>query len=153
MRCGMRRLLFLGCALLLASGCALQPTRPPRPNIVFILADDLGYGEVGVYGQRLIATPNIDRLAAEGMKFTQFYAGSTVCAPSRSVLMTGQHLGHTRVRGNAGRGNSAAQMLRTGDITVARVLHEAGYTTGLAGKWGLGLENDEGEPRKQGFDY
>src|SRR4029077_11616201 len=124
----------------------------PRPNIVFILADDLGYGELGCYGEKLIATPNIDRLAAQGMKFTQFYAGCTVCAPSRSVLMTGQHMGHTRVRGNAGRANAAAQMLRAGDITVARVLHDAGYATGLAGKWGLGFQDDEGDPLKQGFD-
>ena len=123
----------------------------PRPNIVFILADDLGYGEVGCYGEKLIATPNVDRLAAEGMKFTQFYAGCTVCAPSRSVLMTGQHMGHTRVRGNAGRSDLSAQTLQAGDITIARVLRDGGYATGLIGKWGLGLENDEGEPRKQGF--
>ena len=125
----------------------------PRPNIVFILADDLGYGELGAYGQKIIRTPHLDRMAAEGMRFTQFYAGNTVCAPSRSVLMTGQHTGHTRVRGNAGAQNPAAQMLRTGDLTVARVLQSAGYTTGLIGKWGLGNAGDEGEPRKQGFDY
>lgn len=121
----------------------------PRPNVVFILADDLGYGELGCYGERLFATPQLDRLAAEGMRFTQFYAGSTVCAPSRSVLMTGQHLGHTRVRGNAGGG---AQSLQADDVTIARVLHDGGYATGLAGKWGLGLENQAGEPRRQGFD-
>ena len=127
--------------------------QPARPNIVFILADDLGYGELGCYGQKLIETPNIDRFAAEGMRFTQFYAGNTVCAPSRSVLLTGLHMGHTRVRGNAGAGNSAAQTLRTGDVTVARVLQQAGYATGLVGKWGLGLVDEEGEPRRQGFDY
>lgn len=124
-----------------------------KPNIVFILADDLGYGELGCYGQKKIATPNLDRLAGQGMKFTQFYAGSTVCAPSRSVLMTGQHLGHTRVRGNAGKANPAAQMLQPGDTTVADVLKHAGYATGMMGKWGLGQENDEGEPRMHGFDY
>ena len=123
----------------------------PRPNIVFILADDLGYGELGCYGEKLIATPNVDRLAAEGMRFTQFYAGCTVCAPSRSVLMTGQHMGHTRVRGNAGRSDQSAQTLQADDITIARVLRDSGYATGLIGKWGLGLENEEGEPRKQGF--
>src|SRR5476651_1101833 len=96
----------------------------PRPNIVFILADDLGYGELGCYGEKLIATPNLDRLATEGMKFTQFYAGCTVCAPSRSVLMTGQHMGHTRVRGNAGRGDQGAQTLQADDVTVARVLRD-----------------------------
>ncbi|MDO8836968.1 MAG: sulfatase-like hydrolase/transferase, partial [Vicinamibacterales bacterium] len=92
------------------------------PNIIFILADDLGYGEVGSYGQEIMLTPNVDRLAAEGMRFTHFYAGSTVCAPSRSVLMTGLHLGHTRVRGNAGGRNMDAQTLQPGDVTIARVL-------------------------------
>jgi arylsulfatase A-like enzyme len=124
----------------------------PKPNIIFILADDLGYGELGCYGQKLIQTPNIDRLAAEGMRFTQFYAGSTVCAPSRSVLMTGQHLGHTTVRGNAGK-NMDAQSLRPEDVTVARVLQQGGYATAWLGKWGLGEENSTGEPRKHGFDY
>lgn len=125
----------------------------PKPNIVFILADDLGYGELGSYGEKLIKTPNLDRFATEGMRFTQFYAGCTVCAPSRSVLLTGQHMGHTRVRGNAGRADPEAQKLQAGDVTVARVLHDAGYATGLAGKWGLGFEHDAGEPRQQGFDY
>ncbi len=140
-------------ALLLAVAAPAQTPPPePPPNIIFILADDLGYGEIGSYGQKLIATPHLDRLAAEGMRFTQFYAGSTVCAPSRSVLMTGQHTGHTRVRGNAGPDRSAAQTLLPADLTVARVLQQAGYRTGLVGKWGLGLVNDPGEPRKQGFD-
>ena len=123
-----------------------------RPNIVFILADDLGYGDLGCYGQRIIRTPHLDRMAAEGLRFTQFYAGSTVCAPSRSVLMTGQHVGHTRVRGNAGSKNPGAQMLRDADVTVAEVLHAAGYRTALIGKWGLGLPGDEGVPNRQGFD-
>src|SRR5690606_4765231 len=105
---------------------------------------DLGYGELGSYGQKLIATPELDRLAAEGMRFTQFYAGSTVCAPSRSVLMTGQHTGHTRVRGNAGPNKPGAQTLSAGDVTVARVLQQAGYRTNLIGKWGLGLLDEEG---------
>ncbi len=124
----------------------------PRPNIVFILADDLGYGELGSYGQKKIKTPQLDRMAAEGMRFTQFYAGSTVCAPSRSVLMTGQHMGRTRVRGNAGGRNMLAQTLRTGDTTVAHVLQRAGYATSLVGKWGLGEVGSEGEPTKMGFD-
>jgi arylsulfatase A-like enzyme len=126
---------------------------PQAPNIIFILADDLGYGDLGCYGQQKIATPHLDRMAAEGMRFTQFYAGSTVCAPSRSVLMTGKHLGHTRVRGNAGGGNAVAQMLYDDDFTVAELLKKAGYRTGLVGKWGLGLDGDEGIPNKQGFDY
>jgi len=124
-----------------------------RPNIIFILADDLGYGELGSYGQKLIQTPHLDRMAAEGMRFTQFYAGSTVCAPSRSVLMTGQHLGFTTVRGNAGARGGAAQTLRADDVTVAKVLQQAGYATGLIGKWGLGEPGTTGEPGKQGFDY
>ncbi len=134
------------------AGLALAAAPAPRPNVIFILADDLGYGELGCYGQKLIQTPHLDRMAAEGMKFTQFYAGSTVCAPSRSVLMTGQHLGYTRVRGNAG-GRAGAQTLRAGDVTVARVLRQSGYRTGLVGKWGLGELTEPGEPRQQGFDY
>ena len=144
------RALFASLFFALAAAALAQA---PKPNIIFILADDLGYGEVGCYGQKLIQTPNIDRLAAEGMRFTQFYAGSTVCAPSRSVLMTGQHLGHTTVRGNAGGRNMEAQSLRPEDVTVARVLKQAGYATGLVGKWGLGERESTGEPRKQGFDY
>ncbi len=124
------------------------------PNIVFILADDLGYGDLGCYGQRVIATPNLDRMAAEGLRFTHFYAGATVCAPSRSVLMTGQHHGHTRVRGNAGKSNPDAQALTAEDTTVARMLQQAGYHTGLIGKWGLGDVGDaeSGLPRRQGFN-
>ena len=126
-----------------------------KPNIIFILADDLGYGDLGCYGQKLIQTPILDRMAAEGMRFTQFYAGSTVCAPSRSVLMTGLHTGHTRVRGNAGTVNPLAQSLRPGDVTVAKVLKDAGYATALIGKWGLGDEGEAavGLPTRQGFDH
>jgi len=125
-----------------------------KPNIIFILADDLGYGELGSYGQKIIQTPNLDRMAKEGIRFTHFYSGATVCAPSRSVLMTGQHHGHTRVRGNAGKKNPIAQALREGDITVADVLKKEGYTTALIGKWGLGDEGEAevGIPRKHGFD-
>src|SRR5262249_46216369 len=93
-----------------------------RPNLIWIMADDLGYGDLGCYNQKVIMTPNLDRMAREGMRFTQFYAGATVCAPSRSVLMTGQHHGHTRVRGNAGAKNPIAQALRPEDVTVARML-------------------------------
>jgi len=126
-----------------------------RPNIIFILADDLGYGEIGCYGQQIIHTPRIDQMAREGMRFTQFYAGATVCAPSRSVLMTGQHHGHTRVRGNAGKANPLAQSLRSNDVTVAKVLQSAGYKTALIGKWGLGDVGaaEQGLPRRHGFDY
>ncbi|MCA9066540.1 MAG: arylsulfatase [Planctomycetaceae bacterium] len=126
-----------------------------RPNLIWIMADDLGYGDLGCYGQTVIQTPHLDRMASEGMRFTQFYAGATVCAPSRSVLMTGQHHGHTRVRGNAGQANPMAQALRADDVTVAKVLNEAGYATALVGKWGLGDigEAETGLPRKHGFDY
>src|SRR5687768_7682702 len=139
--------------LMLASIPVRAADAPRPPNVIFILADDLGYGHIGPYGQTKIKTPHLDRMAAEGMRFTQFYAGSTVCAPSRSVLMTGQHMGHTTVRGNAGARNYAAQTLRKDDVTVARVLKQAGYATGLVGKWGLGEADSDGEPRKQGFDY
>ena len=141
---------FAGALLGLLAGAAFGAES--KPNIILILADDLGYGELGSYGQKLIKTPVLDRMAAEGMRFTQFYAGNTVCAPSRSVLLTGLHTGHTRVRGNAGPQNTAAQTLMSGDVTFARVLQQAGYRTGLIGKWGLGLVDEPGEPRKQGFD-
>jgi arylsulfatase A-like enzyme len=119
-----------------------------KPNIIFILADDLGYGDVGCYGQKLIQTPNIDKLAKQGMRFTQCYAGNPVCAPSRCVLMTGYHTGHARVRSNDSIGT-----LKSGDVTVGKILHDAGYVTGLVGKWALGNEGTPGEPIKQGFDY
>jgi arylsulfatase A-like enzyme len=118
-----------------------------RPNIILIQADDLGYGDLSSYGQRKFKTPNIDGLAAEGMRFTQYYAGSTVCAPSRSALMTGQHTGHTRIRGNA------RYPLLPEDVTVAEVLKSAGYKTALIGKWGLGEAGTTGVPNRQGFDY
>ncbi len=124
-----------------------------RPNIIFILADDLGYGDLGCYGQQLIQTPNIDRMAAEGLRFTQFYAGSTVCAPSRCVLMVGQHTGHCSVRGNAGRNRLINQSLTEDDITVAQLLRQAGYGTALIGKWGLGEIDHPGFPLRKGFDY
>ncbi len=118
-----------------------------RPNIVWIMADDLGYADVGCYGQKMIRTPNIDRLAAEGMLFTQAYSGCTVCAPSRSVLMTGKHMGHTSIRSNPG----GVPILES-DFTVAEMLKQAGYATGGFGKWGLGDMGTEGTATKQGFD-
>ncbi len=126
-----------------------EPSEPP--NIILIVADDLGYGDLGSYGQQQIQTPALDRMASEGMRFTQFYAGSTVCAPSRSVLMTGQDTGHTRVRGNAS-GETLKQSLRPEDITLAEVAQQADYRTALIGKWGLGEINDPGFPMEQGFD-
>ena len=143
------RVTLLGMRLtLVAIAALLIPAYPAKPpNIVLIMADDLGYGHLGSYGQTKIRTPNIDRLAAEGMRFTQAYAGSTVCAPSRSVLMTGLHGGHTPVRGNLGDAH-----IRDSDITLAEVLKEAGYATGGFGKWGLGLADSPGHPLRQGFD-
>jgi arylsulfatase A-like enzyme len=120
------------------------------PNIVFILVDDLGYGDIGCFGQEKIQTPNIDQLAVEGIRFTEAYAGNAVCAPCRSSLMQGLHPGHARVRGNGYKNYREA--LREGDYTVAMMLQEAGYKTGLFGKWGLGLHNQYGIPNKMGFD-
>lgn len=118
-----------------------------KPNIIFIMADDLGYGHLGCYGQEKINTPHLDRMAAEGMQFLQCYSGAPVCAPSRSVLMTGKHGGRTSVRGNSG-----GIPLQESDFTIAEMLKQAGYQTGLFGKWGLGEHNTEGVPYKQGFD-
>ena len=123
-----------------------------RPNIVYILADDLGYGDLSCYGQTNFATPNIDKLAASGMKFTQHYSGCTVCAPSRSTLMTGQHTGHTYIRGNKEIQPEGQFPLEAKAITMAEVLQEAGYVTGGFGKWGLGYPGSEGDPNNQGFD-
>ncbi|MEO0415625.1 MAG: arylsulfatase [Verrucomicrobiota bacterium] len=122
----------------------------PKPNIIFVLADDLGYGDLGCFGQKHIQTPNLDKMAEQGMRLTDFYSGSTVCAPSRCVLMTGQDTGNCWVRGNAN--NSDAQTLRPEDVTVAEKMKEAGYATALFGKWGLGELDSSGHPNKQGFD-
>jgi arylsulfatase A len=118
-----------------------------KPNVIFILADDLGYADVGFHGQKYIKTPHIDKMRSEGMSFSQHYSGSTVCAPSRSCLMTGQHTGHTRVRGN-GPGHLLPE-----DKTVAEIMKGAGYKTACIGKWGLGSYEDEGNPNKKGFDH
>jgi arylsulfatase A-like enzyme len=124
-----------------------QKRNENKPNIIYILADDLGYGELGCYGQKNIQTPNIDKMAKGGMLFTDHYAGSTVCAPSRCCLMTGLHTGHALIRGNA------RQPLRPNDLTVAEILKKQGYKTGLIGKWGLGEAGSTGTPNRKGFDY
>ncbi len=116
------------------------------PNIIFILADDLGYGDTGIYGQKRIKTPNIDQLGKEGMKFLQAYAGCTVCAPSRCCLMTGKHTGHARIRGND------RYPLQKEDLTLAQMFKQKGYDTKLIGKWGLGEPDSSGAPTKKGFD-
>ena len=118
-----------------------------RPNIIFIVVDDMGWADLGCYGSTAIQTPNLDRLANEGMRFTDAYAGHTVCAPSRCALMTGKHTGHATVRANAG-----TAPIRDSDVTIAEVLKPAGYATGGFGKWGLGVMGSEGAAEKQGFD-
>jgi len=124
-----------------------------QPNIIFILADDLGYGDLGCYGQKLIQTPRIDQMAEEGMRFTEHYSGSPVCAPARAVLMTGKHTGNTPVRGNRQNDLSSGQMpLPKSELTIATVLKEAGYHTAFFGKWGLGNVDTMGNPLRRGFD-
>jgi len=154
----MDRRLFLksaaaAAASIAAPGCANASRKSAKnapankPNIVFIIVDDMGWADLGCFGGRQIKTPNIDQMAAEGMCFTQAYSGCTVCAPARSVLMTGLHMGHTSVRGNTG-----GIPLLDEDVTVAEVLKKAGYATGGFGKWGLGEVGTTGVPEKQGFD-
>ena len=132
------------------TNAAIAESRPPaprRPSIIFILADDLGYGDLGCYGQTRVRTPNIDKLAQEGIRFTDFYAGSTVCSPSRAALMLGKHTGHLNIRGNF-----QGSTLLADEITVAQVLKQSGYRTGLIGKWGLAHAGAPGVPQKKGFD-
>ncbi len=156
--------------LIIGVSCKMSvKEKPDHPNIIYILADDLGYAELGCYGQAKIETPNIDALASNGMRFTQHYAGAPVCAPSRCVLLTGKHLGHAQIRGNdewADRGpvwdfeamakdpNLEGQRpLKTGTKTIGNLLQSAGYKTAVVGKWGLGAPLSEGIPNKQGFDF
>ncbi|HSG67323.1 MAG TPA: arylsulfatase [Bacteroidales bacterium] len=141
--------------LLLVSSCtgpSRQEESISKPNIIFILADDLGYNELGCYGQEIIRTPNIDRMASEGMRFTQHYSGSPVCAPSRSVLMTGMHTGHSFIRDNREIKPEGQLAIADSVITIAEVLKSRGYVTGAIGKWGLGWPGSEGDPNNQGFD-
>jgi arylsulfatase A-like enzyme len=130
-----------------ASATNALPPAPRRPNIIVILADDLGYGDLGCYGQTAIKTPNLDQLAATGLRFTSCYAGSTVCAPSRATLMLGQHTGHVYLRGN-----SQKQPLPPNSPTLARMLKDVGYRNAMIGKWALGDERTTGAPEEQGFD-
>ncbi len=139
-----------GSVLLLTTSC--ETTEKKAPNIIYILADDMGYGDIGCYGQQKIKTPNLDKMAAEGMMFTQHYAGTSVSAPSRAVLMTGLHTGHAEIRGNREVNPHGQYPLSDATITVAECLKNAGYATALFGKWGLGSEGTTGEPTRQGFD-
>ncbi len=150
----MRKTIILMTAVFMAASCTAphQEISEPKPNIVFIMADDLGYNELGCYGQEIIHTPNIDRLAAEGIRFTQHYSGSPVCAPSRSVLMTGKHTGHTFIRDNREIMPEGQLPLADSVLTIAEVLKGMGYATAAIGKWGLGYNGSEGDPNRQGFD-
>ena len=142
--------LLSGLLSLILCSTALAADKPP--NIVFVLADDLGCFEVGCYGQKKIKTPNIDKLAAEGMRFTQFYAGNAVCAPSRCCLMTGKHPGHAFIRNNSEVMPEGQRPIPADTVTIAKLLKAKGYATGATGKWGLGNMASEGSPLKQGFD-
>ena len=127
-------------------GISAMGENPQRPNIIYILADDLGYGDLGCYGQKVLKTPHLDKMAAQGMRFTNHYAGSTVCAPSRCVLLTGLHTGHCRVRGNG------PGQLTKEDVTFAEELQKVGYKTGCFGKWGIGNPPPIDDPNQHGFD-
>lgn len=152
------KVLLLAVLAAVSGPVAAQPAAD-RPNIVYIYADDLGYGELGCYGQTRIRTPHLDRMAREGMRFTQHYSGAPVCAPSRCMLLTGRHSGHAYIRGNYEMGGfedekEGGQMpLHENAYTLARMLKERGYATGLVGKWGLGMKGTTGSPLRQGFDH
>ncbi|HCX75154.1 MAG TPA: arylsulfatase, partial [Algoriphagus sp.] len=123
-----------------------------RPNVIFILADDMGYGDLGITGQEKFQTPNIDQLAKDGILFTQHYAGSTVCAPSRSAFLTGLHTGHTPIRGNKEMQPEGQYPLPDSLMTIPKLFKQAGYTTAAFGKWGLGFPESSGSPENQGID-
>jgi arylsulfatase A len=153
--CGLRTIHVVLAVALGFAGHAANAAQDaaPRPNIVFILADDMGYNDLGSYGAKLIKTPRLDRFAAEGMRFTRHYAGSSVCAPSRSTFITGQHTGHTPIRGNLPWEPSGEIPLPVGTVTVPSMLANAGYTNAMIGKWGLGIEMTSGNPLKHGFHH
>ena len=150
-----KALIMAGCAALgagFATDCNARGGGR-KPNIIFIRADDMGIGDVGCYGQKLIETPNIDRLAQDGMRFTHHYSGSTVSAPARCALLTGKDMGHAWIRGNAGTAAGFDCSLPDSELTVAEVLKAQGYATACVGKWGLGGPQTQGSPQNQGFDY
>jgi len=155
---GPARILLMLAWVLIGSPSDLAAARDGRLNVVFILADDLGWGELGCYGQKRIPTPHLDRLASQGMRFTRHYSGAPVCAPSRCVLLTGRHLGHAEIRGNLQAKTAFPQFdegqypLSARALTVAQVFRRAGYATGAIGKWGLGPVGSTGDPNAQGFD-
>ena len=143
--------LFLSLGVTLCLTLYVSTPASARPNVIYLLADDLGYGELGCYGQTQIQTPHIDQLAREGMRFTQHYAGAPVCAPSRCVLMTGKHLGHAFIRDNREHKPEGQLPIPAGEITLAECFRSANYATGAMGKWGLGFPGSDGDPNHQGF--
>src|SRR5690606_25885247 len=139
-------LAFIAAIFLLVNHLQAQTKRTRKPNVIFILADDLGYGNVSAFNPKSpLKTPNIDQLASEGIKYTRFYSGNTVCAPSRCALMTGKHMGTAYVRGNA-KGKDGTGALRKEDLTITEILQQEGYKTGMFGKWGLGDVESAGAP-------
>ncbi len=143
-------LLLLLCCVVRHSPAAAAPT---RPNLIFILSDDLAQGDLGCYGQKLIQTPHLDRMAREGTRYTQGYCGTSVCAPSRTSLMTGLHMGHSPIRANREVQPEGQKPLPAGTVTVAQILKSAGYATACVGKWGMGMFDTTGSPLKNGFDH
>lgn len=148
----MQKLPILLLLLIMPGLCAAPGAAARRPNIILVMADDLGWNEVGIYGQKKIRTPRLDQLAREGLRFNQFYSGSPVCAPSRCVLMTGRHTGHAYIRDNSEVRPEGQKPMAAADVTIAELMKRAGYATAAMGKWGLGPVGSEGDPNKQGFD-
>src|SRR6478735_7792171 len=152
-------LVYLLFSFILPGISAKSQGKAQKPNVIYIYADDLGYGELGCYGQQKIKTPFLDQLAKEGMRFTQHYTSAPVCAPARCMLLTGKHSGHSYIRGNYELGGfedslEGGQMpLPAGTFTIASMMKQAGYVTGAIGKWGLGMHSNTGDPNTQGFDY
>ncbi|MHC5212000.1 MAG: arylsulfatase [Planctomycetota bacterium] len=144
---------LLGAWLSAGAGCTAPPTRERPPNVILYVADDLGWAELGCYGQAKIRTPHIDAMAAEGLRFTQFYAGAPVCAPSRCTLLTGRHTGHAFIRDNREIQPEGQLPIPDEVVTLGERMQAAGYVTGVVGKWGLGGPGSEGEPNRQGFDH
>ncbi len=143
----------MGAAAQLSQPALAEADERSQPNIIYILADDLGYGDLGSYGQDKIQTPRLDRMAEEGMRFTRHYAGAPVCAPSRCVLMTGLHTSHAPIRGNGEVKPEGQRPIPTDFVTVGNLLQDAGYHTACIGKWGLGGPGSVGEPNERGFDH
>jgi arylsulfatase A len=148
----MKKLKLACCVLLMVQNMHQSFAQTKKPNIILILADDLGYGDIGCYGQQKIETPNLNKLAKMGVKFTQFYSGSAVCAPARCALMTGMHTGHAAIRGNVTIKPEGQMPLPDSIITFPILLQKAGYTTAAFGKWSLGFITTAGDPQKKGFD-